>query len=170
MNYFFIADEHYFHANSIRYCDRPFSSVEEMNETIIDNHNKLVRPGDVTVHAGDFAFVKTEQQVNEILKRLNGSHILLRGSHDKWMGPKYHEIWSKRFGNQLVVCCHYAMRVWEASHYNSWLCYGHSHGQLPPEGKSWDVGVDNNQFYPVAFDHLEIVMKSRPDNFNLVRK
>jgi calcineurin-like phosphoesterase family protein len=71
---------------------------------------------------------------------------------------------------QYVVACHYAMRVWPRSHYNSYLCYGHSHGQLAPQGKQWDVGVDNNDFYPVSFQKLKVIMENQPDNFNLVRK
>jgi calcineurin-like phosphoesterase family protein len=62
------------------------------------------------------------------------------------------------------------MRVWPRSHYNSWQLYGHSHGRLEPVGKQWDVGVDNNNFYPVSFDQLVEIMKNRPDNFNLVKK
>jgi calcineurin-like phosphoesterase family protein len=40
------------------------------------------------------------------------------------------------------------MRVWPRSHHNSWQLYGHSHGKLLPIGKQWDIGVDNNDFYP----------------------
>lgn len=41
-----------------------------------------------------------------------------------------------------IVLCHYGMRVWDRSHYNSWHLYGHSHGALPSQGMSMDVGVD----------------------------
>jgi calcineurin-like phosphoesterase family protein len=85
-------------------------------------------------------------------------------------GNGYHEIWQKGIEGQMVVACHYNLRVWPASHYNSWLVYGHSHGKLAPEGKQWDVGVDNNNFYPVSFDTLKVIMDNSPDNFNLVKK
>ena len=32
---------------------------------------------------------------------------------------------------QDIVLCHYAMRVWQKSHYGAWMLYGHSHGTLP---------------------------------------
>ena len=62
------------------------------------------------------------------------------------------------------------MRVWHKSHFNSWNLYAHSHGKLQPEGKQWDVGVDNNKFHPVSINEIIRIMDNRPDNFNLVKK
>jgi hypothetical protein len=57
---------------------------------------------------------------------LNGTNIFLKGSHDYWLkGTKFHEIWEGRIEKQYVVVCHYAMRTWARSHYNSWQLYGH---------------------------------------------
>lgn len=168
--YFFTADEHYGHKNVVRYCDRPFSSVEEMDKTLISNHNKVVTQDDMVIHAGDFS-LENFYTTQWYIKQLNGKHIFLRGSHDKWLPPKgHHEIWEKTIESQPLVVCHYAMRTWARSHYNSWHCFGHSHGRLQPEGKSWDIGVDNNGFYPVSFEQLKKIMSHRPDNFNLIRK
>jgi calcineurin-like phosphoesterase family protein len=68
-----------------------------------------------------------------------------------------------------VVACHYAMKVWPRSHYNSWQLFDHSHGTLEPIGKQWDVGVDDNNLSPVSFEELRAVMRTRPDNADLVR-
>jgi calcineurin-like phosphoesterase family protein len=56
--YFFTADEHYGHTIIIKYCERPFTSAEEMDAEIIKRHNDLVGPQDVTLHAGDFTLAK----------------------------------------------------------------------------------------------------------------
>ncbi len=50
---YLISDLHLDHKNIIRYCDRYFSSVEEMNRTIIDNWNRVVKEGDFTHLVGD---------------------------------------------------------------------------------------------------------------------
>lgn len=92
----------------------------------------------------------------------------MRGSHDYWLKDSAHELWSDYIDGQYVVVCHYAMRTWPKSHYNSWQLYGHSHGSLLPLGKQWDIGVDNNNFYPVSFEKIKEIMKKKPDNFNFI--
>ena len=57
-NFLFTANEHYGHANIIRYCNRPFTSVDEMDTEIIQRHNEIVKPKDVVIHAGDFTLSK----------------------------------------------------------------------------------------------------------------
>ena len=164
--YFFSGDCHYGHFNIIRYCARPFSTAQEMNDEIIRRHNEVVKDGDVVIHVGDFSFQPREKYV----RQLNGSHVFLRGNHDHKNDKFYGDIWERTIEGQKIVCSHYSLRVWNASHYNSWNLYGHSHGKLPPIGKSWDVGVDNNNFYPVSFTKLTEIMANRPDNSNLIAK
>ena len=166
--YFFTADEHYCHSKIIKYADRPFVSIEHMNYDLILRFNTLVTKDDVTVHAGDFCFgTKTEAQ--NIIEQLNGTHIFLKGSHDRWLPKSAKYIWSKAIEGKKVVVCHYCMRVWEASHYNSWHLFGHSHGRLNAIGKSHDIGVDNNNFFPISFYMIKHIMEQQPDNFNLVK-
>lgn len=162
MGYFFTSDEHYNHKNIIKYCNRPFNSIEEMNEVIIKKHNEVVNKKDRVIHAGDFCF---EFPMNYI-KRLNGEHTFIRGCHDNWMSKWYRDIWQKTIDDNHIVVCHYSMRVWPRSHYNSWQLYGHSHSGLEPVGKQWDISVDNNNFYPVSYEQIVQIMKDRPNNFN----
>ena len=161
--YYFTADEHFGHFNIIKYCNRPFGTVEEMDETIVSNHNEVVKSGDVVVHVGDLTL---KRDAIEYIKRLNGNHVFLRGSHDYWLSKKNMTIWEKKIDDQYIVACHYAMRSWPRSFHGSWQVYGHSHGKLKPIGKQWDVGVDNNNFYPVSFIELIEIMKERKDNID----
>jgi calcineurin-like phosphoesterase family protein len=62
------------------------------------------------------------------------------------------------------------MRVWRKSHFDSINLYGHSHGNLAPVGKAWDVGVDCNNFSPLHVTEIELLMKDRPHNFNYIGK
>lgn len=167
MQYFFSSDEHLGHDNIRKYCHRPFQTVQEMDDTLIANHNSVVRSEDVVIHVGDFTLAPKEI-AKRYIARLTGKHVFIRGSHDRWMENDHTYLREFKINGQIVVACHYAMRVWPKSHYNSIQIYGHSHSRLKPEGKQWDVGVDNNHFFPVSFDQLMEIMKGLPDNFNLV--
>ena len=158
--YFFTADEHYGHAKVIQYCSRPFRDVSEMNHKIISNHNSVVTPQDITVHAGDFCWHK-KTNVEKIISELNGSHIFIKGSHDSWMPSSTKYMWRKMIDKHFVVVCHYAMRTWERAHHGSWQLYGHSHNMLPPIGFQWDIGVDGHNFYPYSFDEIVEIMSRR---------
>ena len=166
--YFFTADEHFDHENIITYCMRPFSNIKEMNETIIERFNSLVGHNDITIHAGDFC-LGTKENASSFIQQLNGNHVFLKGSHDHWLPNSSKYIWIKSIENHLVVVCHYAMLTWQQSHYNSWQLFGHSHNKLNPVGKQWDIGVDNNNFYPLSFEQIKKIMQNRPNNFNYVR-
>ena len=159
--YFFTSDEHYGHDRIIEYCQRPFKDVEEMNEVLIAKHNQVVGKNDITVHAGDFGWFKKEADAQKIIKRLYGSHIFIKGSHDHWLPDSAKFMWRKMIDGQFVVVCHYAMRTWERAHHGSWQLYGHSHGTLPGIGKQMDIGVDCNNFIPLSFGQIKILMDQR---------
>jgi calcineurin-like phosphoesterase family protein len=153
--WFFTADEHFHHVSILRHCDRPFPNVEEMNEEIIRRFNARVGKGDVTVHCGDFCW-RSEEHAKEIIRRLHGSHIFLKGNHDRWLKKNKHieKIWHRTINGTRIVACHYAMRTWHQSHRGSLHVHGHSHGTLPRYGRSMDVGVDTNDFYPYSFEEI----------------
>lgn len=166
---------HFSHENIIRFCKRPFSSVEEMDETIIRNWNAKVKPGDRVYHCGDFCFGNRED-ILKMTRRLHGHIILVEGNHDSIGDPKNYGFASKhklleiKLNGKYITLCHYAMRVFNKSHFDSWHFYGHSHGTLPPEGKTWDVGVDCNNFEPLEFEEIKKIMESRPHNLNWLER
>ena len=85
---YFISDTHFNHKNIIKYCNRPFDSVEEMNNIIIKNWNKVILPNDIIYHLGDFALGNKELSLS-IIHKLNGNKFLIRGNHDKWKVSDY---------------------------------------------------------------------------------
>jgi len=143
-----------------------------MNEALIANWNRVVGSDDLVYHLGDFGW----GDCRPILERLGGRKVLVIGSHDlpmKNCGRFFEQmtpLLEIKHDNRFIVLCHYCLRVWARSHYNSWHLYGHSHGHLEPIGKSWDVGVDANGFAPVSLAQVETIMAARPDNPNLVRR
>lgn len=171
MTLFFTSDHHFWHNNIIQYCNRPFSSVTEMNEILIERWNNVIKKGDVVYYLGDFSFSKPDM-VKPIIEKLNGTKIFLPGNHDSaWFGKleqsrnllfveSIHQI---SHMSQKVVLCHYAMRSWDRSHHGAWHLFGHHHGSMPPYGKSFDVGVDTHVFYPYSWDEIAEKMKSLPE-------
>ncbi len=167
MSIFFTSDTHLGHANIIKYCKRPFDSVELMDEAIISNWNNTVKNNDTVYHLGDFCFGSAERY----LDRLNGTIMMVRGNHDKAILDVYgHQAMPYKrivsINGQYIVLSHFAMRVWDKSHFNSWHLYGHSHGALPSCGKSFDVGVDAWNYYPISFEQVKRQMSLQPDNPN----
>lgn len=168
----FTSDTHFFHEAVIRYSNRPFSTVEEMNTQMADNWNGTVHPGDTVYHLGDVALVRGYQRA-ELLKyldNLNGNIHLCPGNHDwrngivklsRWVSVQdYREI---EVDNTKLVLLHYGMRVWNRSHYGSIHLYGHSHGTLPGDSQSVDVGVDNGwEYTPVNLEQIKQRLKELP--------
>ena len=82
----FTSDTHFSHANIIKYCHRPFASVEEMDEQLVSRWNAAVGPNDTVYHLGDFA-VGDGKRFAKRVSRLNGRIKILPGSHDHgWLG------------------------------------------------------------------------------------
>jgi len=80
-NVWIISDLHYGHTNVIRYCDRPFADTETMNKQLIEMHNDVVKPNDLCIFVGDFAFLP-DHEANAIIAQLHGKKNLVIGNHD----------------------------------------------------------------------------------------
>ena len=91
MKIFEISDTHFGHNNVIKYCNRPFKSVEEMDERMIKNWNETVSNNDTVIHLGDFGLGKKEY-ISSIVQRLNGKKILILGNHDNWSEQSYRDM------------------------------------------------------------------------------
>ena len=171
---FFTSDTHFNHKAIISYCSRPFESVEEMNDRLIDNWNQVVKPNDTVYHLGDFALYCND--VEQIRKKLNGKINLIQGNHDRskigkyfdWFGPQLRINYKK----QDIILNHYPLLTYAGCYTNTWNLFGHVHTLKVPNGNpdttrmnyllplQYDVGVDNNNFTPVSFDEVyEIINK-----------
>lgn len=176
-NIFFVSDTHFCHTKSIEFGNRPFKDVADMNDGLIDNWNSVVKNSDVIYHLGDFGFGNLEE-LRKIRYRLRGKIHLILGNHDfknkihrctDWF-TSVSDIKIVNVNKTPIILCHYSMRVWNKSHYNSQHLFGHSHGKLEGQGKSFDVGVDCNSYRPISFEEVQQKMKTLPDNFNLVNR
>ncbi len=165
-NIWFTSDNHFGHANIIRFCNRPFKHVSEMNEKLISNWNEIIRPNDEVYHMGDFSF---ERHADVTAKRLMGRKHLIRGNHDKERNLKIiapHFEWIKdyydlRVGKQRFILFHYPIRNWHHCYSGTIHLFGHSHGGTPDYGRSTDVGVDCWDYTPVHIDTILAYMKEK---------
>jgi calcineurin-like phosphoesterase family protein len=167
-NTWFTADFHLGHTNIIRYCSRPFSTVEKMDQAILERLNASVKPNDSLYFLGDFC-LGIQARVLAYRRRIRCEKIFaVPGNHDKHTRKLKQEFfWLDNLAEvsvhgQQIVLCHYAFRVWNRSNHGSWHLYGHSHGRLPetPNSLSLDVGVDTHDFRPWHYDEIaDIMMK-----------
>jgi calcineurin-like phosphoesterase family protein len=145
-----------------------------MDEVIINNYKSVVRPGDMVFFLGDFCF-KCDPMI--YIKRINTKQIhMIWGNHDLKI-KKYachfaseSNLRDIKIDGFPLTLCHYAMRVWNKSHFNSGMLYGHSHNRLQSQGKSLDCGVDGHNFFPWSWEEVKQKMSELPDNFNLVKE
>ncbi len=159
------ADEHYGHANIIGYQDRPFANVQAMDKALIANHNSVVGPEDSVFHVGDIC-LGSRMDLILILRRLNGTHYLMDGSHDRALMQYEREpandlqgkvvvipkLFEFKYGGHKITLCHYAMAKFWCSHHGSLHAFGHSHGHYDHPGRAIDVGVDVHGYFPLLID------------------
>jgi calcineurin-like phosphoesterase family protein len=174
---FFTSDTHFGHTNILKYAERPFASIEEHDEALIEAWNEVVTESGAHVyHLGDFVFGKP-RRIEEILPRLNGQIHLILGNHDKHLRKgktrdlfasvsDYKSIRVKTTpagGEQRIVLMHYPIESWDKRHYGSWHLHGHCHGTLPSaeHQRRVDVGVDVWNYRPVTFEQLEEHMAAK---------
>jgi len=176
MNYWFVSDYHLGHKNIIRYCNRPFSSVEEMDATIINNHNALVKPDDEVFFLGDFALTGNlgARKVLDYLDMFNGKFNFIAGNHDKYYqkeirsSPKvisyksYFE-WSTKYVRDKIgtsiVMSHYPIEDWAGKYHGFIHLHGHCHGLKNLIQGRLEVSVECTGYKPVPLE--ELVAKSR---------
>ncbi len=105
MTRWFTSDWHLSHENILSLANRPFNSVEEMNQTIIDNYNSLVKPNDIVYVLGDVALGKISESL-PLISQFNGYKVLIVGNHDRiFEGNKEKEVlkFRKRYEEQFNV-------------------------------------------------------------------
>jgi calcineurin-like phosphoesterase family protein len=167
-NIWFTSDLHLGHANIIKFCNRPFHDVNEMNEKIISNWNEQVQEQDIVYHLGDFCFGNPKQYY----PRLKGTIMFIPGSHDKNLekldsATILSPLHVLKYNKQIIVLCHYALRTFYHSYYGAYNLYGHSHGRLPEKGRAMDIGTDTNNFYPYSIEDIKAKLETIPYGIKL---
>lgn len=167
--FYYTADWHLSHKNIIKYENRPFNNIDEMNHTLIYNHNSIICPDDTWFCLGDFSF-GDKNYTEEVLKQLNGQKILIAGNHDRLIMKKakplqrYFMAIIKDFliikdNNKSILLSHIPMFNWQ-QHGTDYHFYGHVHSNDHRQyynlndNSSFNVGVDVCDFKPVSFNDI----------------
>jgi calcineurin-like phosphoesterase family protein len=171
-NIWVISDTHFNHANILNFSDehgkpsRTFSSVEEMNETMIQRWNSVVKTGDTVYHLGDVLFgMNKPEWMDKHFPRLNGNKKLCFGNHDR---PEHFvnlgqfetcRLWYE-FKKMKLLLTHVPVHpsTLEESHrFESprvLNVHGHIHQNKSPNGPYYCVCVEQTNYTPVNIEDL----------------
>lgn len=165
-----ISDTHFGHTNILNFKDsvgnpvRHFKSIEEMDQTLIDNWNSVVKPGDKVYHLGD-VFFGSKDNFKSLWPKLNGSKRLVVGNHDdiKFLSSggffKKVMMWRlfKEFGLILTHTPQHQSAL-TGKRQNLLNVHGHTHQNKSPEGPYKCVCVEqpHMNYQPVNIEDLRV--------------
>lgn len=152
----FTSDHHFGHKNIIKYCNRPFDSVIDMNIGLMSLWNETISPEDTVYVIGDVFLCKTDL-IGGVIRKLNGYKILIMGNHDKSpsvMKTMFDEVHYKYNYNlpdgTPVVLQHHPN---EDRDYLQ--IHGHVHAGEPVQRNRINVCVDLHNYRPVSLQYIE---------------
>lgn len=165
VKYWFSADWHLGHKNVLKLSNRPFGSIEQHDEHIINRCNELVNNEDTLIYCGDLAWNQSYNNYKSIFQRINCRNIyFVLGNHDnknalircQKEGLIISVIENKIFniGDKHIFVSHFPMREWCGFHQDYYHIYGHAHGNIADYCKSTDCGVDCWEYEPVSIDEI----------------
>jgi calcineurin-like phosphoesterase family protein len=178
----YTSDHHFFHKNIIKYCERPFKDIDEMNLQLILRWNHVIDPKDEVFILGDWSFEGGLWLNQQILKTLKGKKTLIRGNHDpkiekckSWGFDVVEQRLEHDIAGERVVLSHYPYEP-DATERElgydirfvdrrprdtgKWLLHGHVHQHWKTKKKMINVGVDVWNFYPASEPEIAAIIGS----------
>lgn len=185
----FTSDSHFNHNSILKLCNRPFDTIEEHDQMLINNWNSVVSPEDTVFHLGDFCFGGAPKW-KEIRQQLNGHIILIVGNHDdknRTMGTDAlfdyvsyqmritvdgHTVYLNHF--PFLTFAHWNPEKYPKEHLHFALS-GHTHIRKGDTGfdaefikmylpTQYDVGVDFNNYTPINWEEINNKINYQIDN------
>lgn len=155
------SDTHFGHKNIIKYGDRPFENVEQMDEALIENWNSVVKQGDKVYHLGD-VWMSNGEAAYKNLRRLNGKKRLVLGNHDDPRSAPlqvFQKIYLfrsfKEFGLMLT---HMPVHKSSLIRHNEGFMnlHGHIHQKTSPDGPYRCMCVEQTNYTPINIEELRV--------------
>ena len=156
-NIFMSSDLHLNHKNIIRYCDRPFKNVNDMNNTLVSNWNKMINPHDTVYYLGDLSFRNHTEYWKSLL---NGRIIYIKGNHDRFRAYPYKFI---IYADMDFFLTHNPQNKISNQ---IWTIHGHSHNNphhplINHEDKTINVSCDVTNYTPINMDSIIDMIRRR---------
>jgi calcineurin-like phosphoesterase family protein len=177
-NVWFTSDCHFCHANVIKYDNRPFTDVDEMNEKLILNWNSVVGEKDVVFYLGDLSFDRNGGHTERIVNELNGKIHYILGNHDDerdirklnrfetisdYINLSINDLDNPR-KKQGIMMMHYPILSWDKAHHGDWHLHGHCHQSLVTQNPEYykrkvlDMGCNGWDYRPVSYNEIKEIM------------
>jgi len=156
-NIWIISDTHFGHENIIKYCNRPFSSVDEMNHIMVENWNKVVKDEDIVYHLGDVYFKN-----NSMLSALKGRKRLILGNHDSGLDQSLRNNFQKilvwrQFPEFGLLLTHVPVHPFSLSEKWPVNVHGHIHNNEKSYGNQYkNVSVEVINYTPINIEELRV--------------
>lgn len=162
---FVVGDTHFYDENILHFCDRPFKTVEEMNNYMVFRWNELVSSEDTVIVNGDFA-CGTEEELVEVGKCLKGKKVLVRGNHDTMPDEVYYAAgFDKVYDypilvNEFFLVSHEPLFVQRNGVFANVFAHVHDHpAYVTASSRSYCTSVERNGYVPVEMGAMVEAMK-----------
>lgn len=156
MKTYFISDTHFGHANIIKYHDRPYKGVPEMDKSMIENWNKVVHPDDLVWFLGDIAFYYDKEQLRKLVRKLNGNKRIILGNHDRLSKQDYLDVGFKEVFGKPVKLGRYILSHEPIEDFKEEInIHGHVHSRSLEEDRYYNVSIEVIGYKPISFDEVK---------------
>jgi len=157
---YLIGDTHFDHSNIIKYCNRPFQSTQEMNETLVANWNNLVAPRDIVYFLGDWSFGQGAKPPRYWIRKLMGHIISIKGCHDvSTRGIDFQDYKILHYSGHRFLLIHDPDK--KPVDWPDWVIHGHKHNNnirdypfINGRIKTINVSVELTSYRPISLDFL----------------
>jgi len=168
MKTFLVADLHFGHKNIIKYENRPFASVEQMNEMLLQNINETVQSDDELFILGDFAFCGGSK-IQELRKEIKCKTIqLVLGNHDRHHSPQW---WREKGFSEVydhpIIFQNFLILSHEPVYMNNNMPYVNVHGHTHStklSGRFFNACVENHDYTPFPLEKITELYKHENEN------
>jgi calcineurin-like phosphoesterase family protein len=150
------SDLHLDHERIIKYCNRPFKNLEDMNKTLINNWNNIISKNDTIFFLGDLALLKYNPY-EYYINQLNGNKVLIKGNHDRTKNTVLIQNLLINYKQHTLFLTHNPKN----KHKHFWTIHGHTHNNNPDKyplinhkTKTINISTELTNYTPINLEEI----------------